>query len=398
MIDIREHSTFKYLLFGSLYFTEGLNKVIAVMILPIYFLEKGIPPEMITLVIGIAAIPIIIKFVWGGITDYYIQYGRKRFILLGGALSIISLIILAFVDPGDALVPFAIFVSFCWCGVGFLDVSADAWAIEISKEKERGKINGAMYAGQNSGMAIGALLLPIIAKIFDYKAVFLTSALIIFIIILFPLLIKEIKIVKKRQKLAKLIIREFKKKTTIMVTFLAITFGFSAGMLLFIAPIYMDIGLKLDLSQIGLITMAFTVAMAIGSLTGGVLSDKWGRNKAIFLLMMISVFFSALLIFTDTWENFIIIYAVIGFLQGGYFAAALALFMDVTNPRVGATQFSIFMGLGNFGNIGIAMISGTLYAMLGFDRVFLYSAWLFGPALLILYFIRLKKPIKNSLF
>ena len=363
------------------------------MILPIYFLEKNISPEVITFVIGIAATPIIVKFIWGGITDYFIQYGRKRFIILGGVLSIISLLLLAFIDPGSALIPFAIFTSICWCGVGFLDVSADAWAIEISQENERGKINGAMFAGQNSGMAIGALLLPFVAKIFGYKAVFLASSLIIFLIILFPLLIKEIKIVKKRPKLTKLLISEFKKKTTMIITFFSIVFGFSAGMLLFIAPIYMDIGLKLDLSQIGLITMTFTIAMAIGSLIGGILADKWGRKITIFTLMVISIFFSASLVITDNWQNFTIIYAVIGFLQGGYHAAALAMFMDFTNPRVGATQFSIFMGLGNFGNIGIASISGTLYAILSFDHVFLYSAWIFGPALLILYFIRLKKNI-----
>jgi hypothetical protein len=51
------------------------------------------------------------------------------------------------------------------------------------------------------------------------------------------------------------------------------------------------------------------------------------------------------------------------------------------------------MGLGNFGNIGIAAISGTLYAMLSFDHVFLFAAWIFGPALLILFLSREKKKI-----
>jgi hypothetical protein len=37
------------------------------------------------------------------------------------------------------------------------------------------------------------------------------------------------------------------------------------------------------------------------------------------------------------------------------------------------------------------MASGSLIVLLGFSRVFLYSAWLCGPSLLLLYFIRLKK-------
>jgi len=70
--------------------------------------------------------------------------------------------------------------------------------------------------------------------------------------------------------------------------------------------------------------------------------------------------------------------------------------MDVINPRVGATQFSILTGLGNLGMLNIGSGSGgILVAMLGFSRTFLYSAWIFGPALLILYYIRLKKAYKK---
>jgi len=82
-------------------------------------------------------------------------------------------------------------------------------------------------------------------------------------------------------------------------------------------------------------------------------------------------------------------------LQGGYFAAALAMFMDVINPRIGATQFSILTSLGNVGELGGGMAGGTLIALLGFSRIFLYSAWAFGPALLILHFIKLKKRVRK---
>jgi large exoprotein involved in heme utilization and adhesion len=65
--------------------------------------------------------------------------------------------------------------------------------------------------------------------------------------------------------------------------------------------------------------------------------------------------------------------------------------MDVTNPRIGATQYGIFTGIANVGLNGAGMITGTLAIILGFSRTFLYAAWAFGPALLVLYFIRIKK-------
>ena len=391
MIDIRESRILKYLLFGSLYFTEGLIKVFSAVILPIYFLEKGVPPELITPVLGIAAIPMIIKFVWGGIVDHFIRFGRKRFIFFGGILSIVSLFILASIDPRVALIPFGFFVFLSWSGVGFLDVSSDALAIEISREEERGKINGAMYAGLNSGMTLGAILLPFIAKTLGYSTVFLTAGVIILLIIIFPLLIKEIEIVKKRQKLAPLLMKEFRKKTTLLIAFFVSIVTMNSGLLLFLVPLYLDISFQLDITQIGLITAIFTVAIVFGSLIGGVLTDRFGRKNTLYILIGASVFFSASLIFTNNWQNFTVLYSIIGFLQGGYYAAFLAMLMDVTNPRIGATQFSILTGLGNFGIIAAGTVSGPLYVMLGFSRVFLYSALVFGPALLILYFIRFKK-------
>ena len=40
------------------------------------------------------------------------------------------------------------------------------------------------------------------------------------------------------------------------------------------------------------------------------------------------------------------------------------------------------------------MVSGYLVLMLGYDRVFLYAAWIIGPALLLLYFVK-EKSNKN---
>ena len=73
----------------------------------------------------------------------------------------------------------------------------------------------------------------------------------------------------------------------------------------------------------------------------------------------------------------------------------MAMHMDVTNPHIAATQFSIFTSFGNAGMTLGESGSGTLVALFGFTGTFLYSAWIFGPALLVLYFIQLKKVNKK---
>jgi hypothetical protein len=55
---------------------------------------------------------------------------------------------------------------------GFLDVSSDAWAIDIGKEKERGKIRGSIFAGQYGGMAIGSISLTAVASVYKYETVY----------------------------------------------------------------------------------------------------------------------------------------------------------------------------------------------------------------------------------
>jgi len=391
LIDISKYSYLKYPLFGSLYFSEGLGFSLQIVIIPFYLVDVGYSLSLATFVAGLTSIPWLIKFLWGGIADYFILFGRKRLILIGGFIAIICLIIVAFIDPVVALIPFLSLLMITRIGTAFFDVSADAWAIEISQVNERGKINAAIIAGTFGGMATGSALFGAIANIFGYSYVFLSASLLVFLIIIFPIVVKDERLVKKRQKISNLLVGEFKRKTTKLVSIFATVFTINSGILMFIVPLYMKTALDLDIAQIGLIAAIFPTTKVVGAFIGGVMSDKWGRRITLFIFMSITALFSVLMIFANTWQILAIVYGIIGFLHGGSFTAFAAMLMDVTNPSIGATQYSILTSLANFGEMTSGGMSGTLVAMLGFSRVFLYSAWALGPALLILYFINLKK-------
>ena len=391
MIDLEKIKYFKYLLFSSLYFSQGLLMAVGFVLIPLYFVEQGISPSVTTIIIGIALIPSIIKFIWGGIVDYFIHLGRKKFIILGVILLSGSLFIITFFQPSVALMPFTFFLLLSVCGWIFLDTSADAWAIDISNEENRGKINGSMHAGQYIGMAFGSLFLGYIAKEWGYNISFLIAGIFILLIIIFPLLTKETIRIKKRQKMMPKIVKEFRKKNTKLVSALS-TFAFiSRGMLLVVIPLFLNLFLKLDVAQVGLIVAIFTISSAIGSLICGALTDKWGRKKALYIFFGMSIFLTLGIIITNTWFIFTIVYALIGFLQGGYLAGVTALYMDTTDPEIGATQFSIYSSFGNLGLTGGQSVSGSLVTIFGFGLTFLFAALMFAPALIVLYFIKLKK-------
>jgi PAT family beta-lactamase induction signal transducer AmpG len=396
MIDITQRSYYKYLLFGSLYFSEGLMMAIGFVIIPIYFIDKGLSLELAGLVIGVISIPVTIKFVWGGIVDYFNRLGRRFFIILGGLLMVFGLFIVIFIDPAVALIPFAFFLFITVCGLGFLDVSSDAMAIEIGKEEELGKINGSMFAGQFIGMAVGSSLLAAIAQFYDYSIAFLVGGLIVILIILFPLVIKETKKRIKREKIGKLLIGEFKKKQTQILASFASFININRGLLFIVIPIYMKVFLNLQIAQIGLIVAIYPISSALGSIAGGMTADKWTRKRTMYLFSIISIIFLVLLVLADTWVNLAVIYGIIGFLQGGYVSAYCAILMNATNPKIGATQFSILTSIGNAGMLAGETVSGTFIAVFGFTRTFLYSAWFFGPALIILHFVKDRTNMKNQ--
>jgi len=396
MIDITKHSFLKYSLFGNLYFSEGLMIAITTVVTSLYLREKAVPIPLTTLIVGIVNIPWMLKFIWGPIVDRFIRFGRKTFIIFGGLLTVSSMFLVSMVDPGVSLIPFTLLIFLGHIGIGFIDVSTDAWAIDVSTDKDRGKINGSMFAGQYSAWAIGAALLPFIGSNFGYGYAYLTNGLIILLILIFPFLVKETIKFKSRQKIASLVIKEFKKKTTQLIAIFSPIVFMSEGMLSFIMPIYMRDSLGISDVQIGLISMIFPIFLAIGSVAGGITTDKIGRKLTLYIFLGLNAIFTASLIFTNNWWKLSIIYGIIGFLMGAHSTISCALFMDVTNPRIGATQYGIFTGVANVGLNGGGMITGSMVTTIGFARTFLYSAWVFGPALLILYFIKLKGHIRRS--
>ena len=391
MITIKENSFLKYILFGSLYFSEGIQLAIATVLIPVYFIEKQFSPMITTLVIGLIMIPWAIKFVFGWTVDHYSRYGRKKFILSGGIISALSLIILSALDPSTVLIPFIIILFIGHCGVQFLDVSADAWAIEISRKKEHGKINSSMVAGIFTGTALGSSLFTYIAKNINYNTSFLIAGLITISIITFPIIIKEIKKDKIKKRISNILIKEFKKKSMILIILFLSIVTINSGIITISIPIFMNLSLNLDVFQIGLISTVFIISRIIGSVICGTLSDIISRKKIIIYIMMLSIIISTSFIFIQNWQNLIIIYAIFGFLNGGLISTLFAFCMDITNSKVSATHFSILVSIANAGELFGSTSSGSIISLSGFSKVFLFSAWIFGPALLLFYFIKNNK-------
>ena len=74
-----------------------------------------------------------------------------------------------------------------------------------------------MFSGLFLGIAITSIMMSSIADNYSYSLTFILSGLIILVIIIFPLLIKDVSTRIKKSKLKKLLIKEFKKKNTQLI-------------------------------------------------------------------------------------------------------------------------------------------------------------------------------------
>jgi MFS family permease len=377
-----------YILFFTLYFSEGLYQGLIVIVVPIYLIGKGVPLPLVTLVAGIGYLPWGLKFVWGGIMDFFHRYGRKKFAIIGTIGGACGFFALSLIDQFFYLIFFTIFLLLGYVGIGFLDTAADAWAIDISQKKERGKINSSMIIGKWGGQYLGALVIISLGVLFGYNISFLIGGLIILSLVIFPLSVKY-----RPRKIKKLIIwplikLEFRKKITQITTFYFFVIVLHHALFSSLALIYLKVVLNLDDMFIGIIFALWLLVVIPGSITGGLLADKYGRKRPLYLFLIVLMIASITPIFFTDFYLLIINFSVVTFFMNGVIAANWSLVMDVINPKISAAEHEVICSIVNFGSIIIGSATGTLFVLIGANNIFILSGIITLIAIVILFRLR----------
>ena len=311
------------------------------------------------------------------------------FVFIGGFIAIICLIILFFVNPSTYLIPFTIILFCSQIGQTILDSAADAWGIDVSTKENRGRINGAMHIGMVLGSGFGIIILAFIAEFFGYNYIFLFSAVFILINLILPAFIKETTKFVKKQNVLKSLFKEFKKKYVKLLLFYIPLASVGGGIFTFGLPLYASNVLGFSTGLIGITAGIGYIFQVIGSIVGGIFSDKKGRKKTIYIYTILSAFFVLLVIFSTSISYIIILYFIIMFVFAGFTVSILAFYMDATNPKIGGSHFSLYNGLANLGYITAGSATGSIIILLGYNYIFVLCGLLLLPPLLIIRFIRI---------
>ena len=387
-IDLTIHSRFKYLLFSSLYFSEGLYQALILIVTPIYLIEKNVPLPLVTLIAGIGYLPWGLKFVWGGIIDFYHNLGRKKFAIIGTFFGALGFLILSIIDQYFSLLWFAIFLFLGYVGIGFLDAATDAWAIDTTKIEERGKINSSMIIGQWIGQYLGALLIIVIGVGFGYNVSFMVSGILILFFVLVPLSVNYQDRKISELKIWSLIKQEFKKSITRRTVSYFFIIPLHHALYFTLLVIYLKTFLNLDDTSIGLLYAFWLVAVIPGSFIGGMLSDKYGRKVPLFIFLLCLLVTSVVPIIISDFYFLMVNFGLLMFFMNGVIAANWALVMDIINPRISASEHEVICSIANMGTIIIGSATGALIVLLGFNNLFILSGIIILLSLILLYRIK----------
>ena len=400
-MNLLYHKSGRRLIAFGFYFAEGAPIGFIWWALPTLLRQKGVEISTITSLTALFTLPWVFKFLWAPLIDVFrsSRFGYTKIIAWSQLLMCLTLLPLLFIPMEGNLMWWGILLFSHSLCAATQDVTVDALVINVVAKQEKGMLNGFMQAGMLAGRSLfgGAALIfiPIIG-LTSTVAVMTASILGIMLLLLFieePAAVSGEK--TQLKNFNKNLIETFQEKQTWYTIFFALTaaaaFEAAGGM----SGAFL-IDKKMDMESIGFFFAVPVIgAMILGGFVGGFLSDIMSRKKSIIFFLIGFVFLIALVSVNNSINPhaphfmWIALFTGMYFFTGMFTSSSYALFMDVTNPKLAATEFSTFMAATNGCESWAVWSAGILAASQGYSVAFLAMCLV---SLLSLFFLR---EIKN---
>jgi MFS family permease len=378
------------------YLTEGAPIGFIWWAMPTLLRQENVPIESITSLTALLILPWIFKFVWAPLIDSLRneKRGYKFWIFISQSFMGLSLVPLIFIPVQENLFIWGMFLLLHSFSAATQDVSIDAMVINVIAKNERGKLNGFMNAGMLIGRSVfggGTLIIA-----YELGLSYMLGLLVIIIISAMSLLflVKEPVLQLNSGNQFKTFVQNLSLSFSSRNTWLAIIFALTSAAAFEVAgglagPFLTD--LNINQETIGLFfAMPVVIAMFIGGLIGGYISDKINRKSSVGIFLtgfVAAVVFISIYIYAEGSVNQTVIlsgYTIMYFFVGLFTASSYALFMDLTNPKIGGTQFSTYMAATNGCEAWSVWVAGGIVAGHSYPTAFIIMCVVSLASLLIL--------------
>jgi MFS transporter, PAT family, beta-lactamase induction signal transducer AmpG len=368
--------SFRYTLFGLLYFIQGAILSYFTGFNGIYLLSFGVDMKGVGLVGLIGMMPFVLKIFLGILSDRVDLFGwgyRKPYILIGVILQIIALIIVPTINPGLNFGLYAVLGFILMSGMALYDTTTDGLALDTTPEEEQGTIQGLMVGGRALGVTLISVFFGFFANYVSWHAAFWSLAAISSAALILAVFIKEVR-VKEHPKFEWSAFKNLGRREILSLAVLGALYSFIINSVAEIMNPYFENRFAITAFLAGLYSAVWGLGIIVGGLLGGRETDKLGHRKSVLFAMIISIIAIFLFLFiSKPWVAFAVALAF-GFAFGFYETVYFATSMDRTDPRIAASMFSILMAIANIGTgIGLA-VTGVIVDSVGYPWTFVILA------------------------
>lgn len=368
-------------LFTACYFVEGAPIGFLWWCLPALLRARGHPPATIGALLGWLTLPWALKWLWAPIIDTvqgprWTLRGWVGAAQVGMALTLLPLLAAEdFLRSGwlvPCLVAHAVFAA-------TQDAAIDAVLARAAPPAERGRLSGWMQLGMLTARGLlggGALLLQ--ARLGEQAVVGALLAVVVGGLALLPLY--RAPAPEPGARGPRVVARGLAAALGRRVTWIGLGFAVLGGAgfeaLGGLAGPLLTERAGGDTTVAGrFFLLPAVLCSALGGLAGGALTDRLGERRGALLAgvaLAASILATAAAIELAPRDPDVLLpWLALVYLTIGWFtAASYALFLRWTDPRLGATQFSAFMGATNLCEVWAVALAGAWVGSIGYGRTF----------------------------
>ena len=394
--NLLERPAGRTIVFTILYASEGAPIGFIWWALPTVLRSADVPIEQITGLTALVVLPWVFKFAWAPLVDALRApwWGFRAWIMTAQALMGLTLVPLVWLDPVTRFDAWRLLLLLHAFSAATQDVAIDALAINSVAPRDRGVLNGCMQAGMLVGRSLfggGALWA---AAWLGREWIVVALIVWIWIALAVVMAVREPAGLSSPSQTPGAFRRTLWSVLQRRTTWLGLGFALTSAAAFeatgqLAGPFLVDRGVPP--ATIGLFFGIFVVsATLVGGLLGGMISDRWGRVRSVGAFLAGFVLMIVLLAIADSAGGvrpavLLVLLTGMYFFVGLFTAASYALFMDLTEPRLGATQFSTFMAATNGCESWSAWAGGRIAGAAGYPSAFLALS---GASLLSLIVLR----------
>jgi len=401
--------------FFFLYVTEGIPLGFAATAVATQLRRQGVGPAEIGAFVGSFYLPWAFKWAFGPFIDVFAsdRWGRRRgWIIATQVLMSLTLLSTVLLKLPEQLALFTVILLLHNSFGAMQDVAIDALAVNTLHEDERGLANGLMFAGAAIGQAVGGSGVLFLSGYTGFQPTFFfVAASILAVTVFVALPMREAagapRAIAQGVSRAVAAGREMRGFAVEAFRSFLGTRGAFAGLLFSLLPagamclglalqsnLAVELGLNDD--QVAWLNLWSSIVQAAFMVIGGQLSDKLGRRRtlAVYLaLMSPPVLYMMWQLQLHGWVMPVdpnmpnrpvppaalvvalwIATLTYGVAQGLMYGTRAAIMMDVTNPKVAATQFTAYMALMNLAIAYSSTWQGIAAEALGYPQTMLIDA------------------------